>query len=213
VSDERPDLAAMLHPLLRALIAAEMPVLAEHDVSMWGYAVLTALDDTPVRTQAALAEAIGADKSRIIGTLDELQQAGLIDRTPDPNDRRVRLLSMSAKASGPRRTASSPPSRQPTAKPSSAPSASCTTPTDVHRAPTSTPSRTGSLAYAYFTVPQVDALLPVQNGASSSGSGVIPAGIARCTTEQERRWPTTGRRCCASCTMCTRPRCGDSWSA
>jgi DNA-binding MarR family transcriptional regulator len=97
VSDERPDLAAMLHPLLRALIAAEMPVLAEHDVSMWGYAVLTALDDTPVRTQAALAEAIGADKSRIIGTLDELQQAGLIDRTPDPNDRRVRLLSITLK--------------------------------------------------------------------------------------------------------------------
>lgn len=97
MSDERPDLAAMLHPLLRALIAAELPVLAEHDVSMWGYAVLTALDDTPVRTQAALADAIGADKSRIIGTLDELQDAGLIERTPDPNDRRVRLLSITPK--------------------------------------------------------------------------------------------------------------------
>jgi DNA-binding MarR family transcriptional regulator len=97
VSDERPDLAAMLHPLLRALIAAELPVLAEHQVSMWGYAVLTAVDDTPVRTQAALAEAIGADKSRIIGTLDELQEAGLIERTPDPNDRRVRLLSITPK--------------------------------------------------------------------------------------------------------------------
>jgi DNA-binding MarR family transcriptional regulator len=95
--DDRPDLAAMLHPLLRALIAAEMPVIEAHDVSMWGYAVLTALDDTPVRTQAALAEAIGADKSRIIGTLDELQNAGLIERTPDPNDRRVRLLSITPK--------------------------------------------------------------------------------------------------------------------
>ena len=91
---ERPDLAAMLYPLVRALIAAEMPVLAAHEVSMWGYSVLTALDDTPVRTQAALAEAIGADKSRIIGTLDELQKAGLIERTPDPDDRRVRLLSI-----------------------------------------------------------------------------------------------------------------------
>ncbi|MET9314338.1 MarR family transcriptional regulator [Kribbella sp. NPDC003505] len=91
---ERPDLAAMLYPLVRELIALELPVLAAHDVSMWGYSVLTALDDTPVRTQAALAEAIGADKSRIIGTLDELQQAGLIDRTPDPADRRVRLLAI-----------------------------------------------------------------------------------------------------------------------
>jgi len=97
VSDERPDLAAMLHPLVRALIAMELPVLAEHEVSMWGYSVLTALDDTPVRTQAALADAIGADKSRIIGTLDELQDAGLIARTPDPGDRRVRLLSITAK--------------------------------------------------------------------------------------------------------------------
>jgi len=94
VSEERPDLAAMLYPLVRALVAEELPVLEQHDVSMWGYSVLTALDDTPVRTQAALAEAIGADKSRIIGTLDELQEAGLIERTPDPADRRVRLLSI-----------------------------------------------------------------------------------------------------------------------
>ena len=94
MATERPDLAAMLYPLVRELIALELPVLAAHEVSMWGYSVLTALDDTPVRTQAALAEAIGADKSRIIGTLDELQNAGLIERTPDPDDRRVRLLSI-----------------------------------------------------------------------------------------------------------------------
>ncbi|GAA3099320.1 DNA-binding MarR family transcriptional regulator [Kribbella aluminosa] len=94
MASERPDLAAMLYPLVRELIAIELPILAGHEVSMWGYSVLAALDDTPVRTQAALATAIGADKSRIIGTLDELQQAGLIERTPDPDDRRVRLLSI-----------------------------------------------------------------------------------------------------------------------
>jgi DNA-binding MarR family transcriptional regulator len=101
---ERPDLAAMLYPLVRTLIALEQPILAEHDVSMWGYSVLTALDETPVRTQAALADAIGADKSRIIGTLDELQDAGLIERTPDPDDRRVRLLSITAKGRRVRRS-------------------------------------------------------------------------------------------------------------
>ena len=88
----RRDLAAMLHPLLRALVAAELPILAAHGVSMWGYVVLNALDGSPVRTQAALAEAIGADKTRIIADLDELQRAGLISRVPDPADRRVRLL-------------------------------------------------------------------------------------------------------------------------
>src|SRR5689334_3766505 len=88
----RNDLAAMLHPLLRDLVTAELPILAAHDVSMWGYVVLSALDRSPIRTQAALAEAIGADKTRIIATLDELQQRGFIERRPDPEDRRVRLL-------------------------------------------------------------------------------------------------------------------------
>ena len=90
----RPDLAAMLHPLTQALIDAELPVLAAHGVSMWGYVVLGALDGGPVRTQAALAEQIGADKTRIISTLDRLQAAGLISREPDPRDRRVRQLAI-----------------------------------------------------------------------------------------------------------------------
>ena len=90
----RRDLAAMLSPLLRDMIAAELPVLDAHDVTMWGYVVLNALDRSSMRTQAALAEAIGADKTRIIRTLDELQQQGHIVRRPDPDDRRVRLLAI-----------------------------------------------------------------------------------------------------------------------
>ncbi len=65
----------MIVPIGRALAAAELPVLRSHGLSMWGYIVLLALDDEPVRTQAALAESIGADKTRIIGVLDGLQQA------------------------------------------------------------------------------------------------------------------------------------------
>ena len=90
----RPDLAAMTLRLTRALVAAERPVLDRHDLPMWGYAVLLALDTGPVRTQAALAEAINADKTRLIGILDDLQERGLIERTPDPADRRARLLSI-----------------------------------------------------------------------------------------------------------------------
>jgi DNA-binding MarR family transcriptional regulator len=90
----RPDLAAMLAPLIRELIAAELPVLERHGVSMWGYSVLLTLDQSSIRTQAALAEAIGADKTRIIPTLDELQGKGYIERRPDPDDRRVRLLAI-----------------------------------------------------------------------------------------------------------------------
>jgi DNA-binding MarR family transcriptional regulator len=90
--DDRRDLAAMFVPLARALVAREEPVLLAHDISMWGYVVLTALVEQPVRTQAALAQAINADKSRIIGVLDDLQQRGLIQRQPDTADRRVHLL-------------------------------------------------------------------------------------------------------------------------
>jgi MarR family transcriptional regulator, organic hydroperoxide resistance regulator len=92
--DDRRDLAAMFVPLSRALIAREEPVLQAHDISMWGYIVLTALVEQPVRTQVALAQAINADKSRIIGVLDDLQQRGLIKRQPDAADRRVHLLSL-----------------------------------------------------------------------------------------------------------------------
>lgn len=88
----RPDLAAMVARLARSLIEAERPVLAAHDLPMWGYVVLTALRDEPMRTQAALARSIGADKTRIIAVLDDLQERGLIEREADPADRRVRLL-------------------------------------------------------------------------------------------------------------------------
>jgi DNA-binding MarR family transcriptional regulator len=90
------DLAAMVVPLGRALTAAEQPVLRAHALTMWAYIVLTALAGQPMRTQAALAHAIGADKTRIIGVLDDLQERGLIQRRPDPADRRVRVLSLTA---------------------------------------------------------------------------------------------------------------------
>jgi DNA-binding MarR family transcriptional regulator len=93
-SSRRPDLAAMLAPLIREMIAAEEPVLQAHGLTMWGYVVLSALDRSSIRTQAALAAAIGADKTRIIGTLDALQEDGYIERRPDPDDRRARLLAI-----------------------------------------------------------------------------------------------------------------------
>ncbi|MEU2503444.1 MarR family transcriptional regulator [Streptomyces sp. NPDC007863] len=105
--ERRPDLAAMVVPLGRALMAAERPVLDAHGLTMWAYAVLLHLDEAPIRTQAALAEAIGADKTRIIGVLDALAERELIHRVPDPKDRRVRLLSLTPEGRRVRDTAQS----------------------------------------------------------------------------------------------------------
>ncbi|WP_280213075.1 MarR family winged helix-turn-helix transcriptional regulator [Nocardia cyriacigeorgica] len=91
---DRPDLAAMIVPLGRTLMAIERPILESHGLTMWAYGVLLGLEESPVRTQSALAQAIGADKTRIIPTLDDLQERGLITRVPDPADRRARLLSL-----------------------------------------------------------------------------------------------------------------------
>jgi DNA-binding MarR family transcriptional regulator len=84
----------MVMRLGRRLIAMEQPILARHEVSMWAYVVLSALSERPMRTQAALAAGIGADKTRLIGVLDDLQARGLLEREPDPADRRVRLLGL-----------------------------------------------------------------------------------------------------------------------
>ena len=80
-SGPRRDLAAMLHPLTRALVAAELPVLADHGISMWGYVVLNALDGGPARTQAA----IQANEERVLARLSPADRQAFL--------RAVRVLS------------------------------------------------------------------------------------------------------------------------
>jgi DNA-binding MarR family transcriptional regulator len=86
----------MIAPLARTLMAAEQPVLDAHGLSMWAYVVLLGLERGPARGQGVLAQEIGADKTRIIPVLDDLQQRGLIERRPDPADRRARVLALTA---------------------------------------------------------------------------------------------------------------------
>lgn len=93
----------MLVPLARTLTAAEAPALEDAGLTMWAYVVLTRLLQGPADTQAALAAEIGADKTRLIPVLDELQTQGLIERFADPADRRRRTLR--ATAEGRRRQA------------------------------------------------------------------------------------------------------------
>jgi DNA-binding MarR family transcriptional regulator len=88
------DLGALLSRATRRLIEAEQPVLAAHDLSMWGYIVLSRLAAAPAETQLSLAREINYDKSRLIGLLDELERDGLLTRAPDPKDRRAKIVDL-----------------------------------------------------------------------------------------------------------------------
>src|SRR4051794_14928552 len=92
--EQRHDLGAAFARLTRMMIEAETPVLRAHDVEMWDYAVLSALEEGAVPTQSELATAVGRDKTRLIPILDRLEARGLLRRTPDPADRRNRVVAL-----------------------------------------------------------------------------------------------------------------------
>jgi DNA-binding MarR family transcriptional regulator len=62
---------------------------------MWG--ALNVLDAEGTITQQALGKSTGIDPSSMVATIDELENAGLVERQTHPSDRRAYALHMTEK--------------------------------------------------------------------------------------------------------------------
>jgi DNA-binding MarR family transcriptional regulator len=61
-----------------------------------GYHVLCAVSEGAPRSQLALARRLGLDKTVMTHLVDDLEQAGMVTRRPDPRDRRARQVVITA---------------------------------------------------------------------------------------------------------------------
>lgn len=94
VDAARADLGWSLGTLLRGYMKASADVMADVPGGARGYQVLSTADAKSCANQAELAEATGLDRTVLTYLIDDLEKAGLVARTPDPNDRRSRRVDL-----------------------------------------------------------------------------------------------------------------------
>ncbi|MFB6849890.1 MarR family winged helix-turn-helix transcriptional regulator [Streptomyces sp. NPDC056373] len=70
--------------------------LARDDARKWHYAVLASLQEYGPASQAELSRRSGIYRSDMVGVLNELAERDLVERSPDPGDRRRNVITISA---------------------------------------------------------------------------------------------------------------------
>jgi DNA-binding MarR family transcriptional regulator len=86
------DLGWGLGVVFRAYVTAAHSAVAELPGGPRGYQVLASAAQSAVGSQLALAQRLGIDRTVMTYLLDDLETAGLIERRPDPADRRARRI-------------------------------------------------------------------------------------------------------------------------
>src|SRR5512133_4092132 len=81
-------LSTLGHAISRRFIHALQPL----ELHPREFAVLRAVKASDGQSQQTLAERLRIPPSRMVAIVDELESRGLIERRPDPDDRRVRAL-------------------------------------------------------------------------------------------------------------------------
>jgi MarR family transcriptional regulator, organic hydroperoxide resistance regulator len=75
------------------VVRASNAALAAEGLRVRQYSVLVlACDAADGMSQRDLAQVLGLDPSQVVALVDELVDAGLVERRPDPADRRTRLV-------------------------------------------------------------------------------------------------------------------------
>src|ERR1700753_3171778 len=85
------DRAWLLSRAAQRLADAVQAEAARHGIGMRAQLILSALAQGGGRTQLALGADLAVDKTTLTTELDRLEGCGLIQRRPDPKDRRVRI--------------------------------------------------------------------------------------------------------------------------
>ena len=77
-----------------AIGSAHNEALARFDLSLRTFAVLAMIGEGAARSQLEIAQAVGLDKTPLVATIDDLERRALVRRTPDPGDRRARIVAI-----------------------------------------------------------------------------------------------------------------------
>jgi DNA-binding MarR family transcriptional regulator len=64
----------------------------EAGIHPYHFAILATLDEGQRETQGAIADTLGYDRGQLVGLLDEIEEAGYIERRRDPEDRRRQVV-------------------------------------------------------------------------------------------------------------------------
>lgn len=93
------DFGQALGSILRSYLDNARDAISDLPGGPRGYQVMSVAHGGACSNQATIAMRLGIDRTVMTYLVDDLEQAGLVERRPDPADRRARQVGLTAKGS------------------------------------------------------------------------------------------------------------------